>query len=114
MSLGVTGTLEHVKSSVARSGGIVLRWSGGCGAGGETRVRSPVATHLLTSLNLPVSSLAPNSDWIPVILAAEDGLEARAGCPSLQRDRRNVALFHAIEKCYLMRFVFTYIHHLCD
>ena len=30
------------------------------------------------------------------------------------RDRRNVALFHAIEKCYLMRFVFTYIHHLCD
>ena len=29
-------------------------------------------------------------------------------------DRRNVALFHAIEKCYFMRFVFTYIHHLCD
>ena len=30
------------------------------------------------------------------------------------RDRRNVALFHAIEKCYFMRCVFTYIHHLCD
>ena len=30
------------------------------------------------------------------------------------RDWRNVALFHAIEKCYFMRFVFTYIHHLCD
>ena len=32
----------------------------------ETRVRSPVATHLLTSLNLPVSSLATDSNWIPV------------------------------------------------
>ena len=32
----------------------------------ETRVRSPVATHLLTSLNLPVSSLALDSNWIPV------------------------------------------------
>ena len=32
----------------------------------ETRVRFPVATHLLTSLNLPVSSLAPDSNWIPV------------------------------------------------
>ena len=31
----VTGTLKHVKSSVARSGGIVLRWSSGCGAGGQ-------------------------------------------------------------------------------
>ena len=30
----VTGTLKHVKSSVARTGGIVLRWSGGYGAGG--------------------------------------------------------------------------------
>ena len=29
-----TGTLKHVKSSVARSGGIVLRWSSGYGAGG--------------------------------------------------------------------------------
>ena len=29
-------------------------------------------------------------------------------------DRCKVALFHAIEKCYFMRFVFTYIHHLCD
>ena len=29
-------------------------------------------------------------------------------------DRRNVALLHAIEKCYFMRFVFTYMHHLCD
>ena len=28
----VTGTLKHVKSSVARSGGIVLRWSS---AGGQ-------------------------------------------------------------------------------
>ena len=32
----------------------------------ETRVGSPVATHLLTYLNLPVSSLAPDSNWIPV------------------------------------------------
>ena len=30
----VTGTLKHVKSSVARSGGIVLRRSSGYGAGG--------------------------------------------------------------------------------
>ena len=30
----VTGTLKHVKSFVARSGGIVLRWSSGYGAGG--------------------------------------------------------------------------------
>ena len=51
----------------------------------ETRVRSPVATHLLTSLNLPVSSLAPDSNWIPVTLVAEDGLEARAGCRALGR-----------------------------
>ena len=29
-----TGTLKHVKSSVARSGGIVLQWSSGYGAGG--------------------------------------------------------------------------------
>ena len=51
----------------------------------ETRVRSLVATHLLTSLNLPVSSLAPDSNWIPVTLVAEDGLEARAGCRALGR-----------------------------
>ena len=51
----------------------------------ETRVRSPVATHLLTSLNLSVSSLAPDSNWIPVTLVAEDGLEARAGCRALGR-----------------------------
>ena len=31
----VTGTLKHVKSSVARSGGIVLWWSSGYGAGGQ-------------------------------------------------------------------------------
>ena len=31
----VTGTLKHVKSSVARSGGIVLRLSSGYGAGGH-------------------------------------------------------------------------------
>ena len=31
----VTGTLKHVKSSVARSGDIVLRWSSGYGAGGQ-------------------------------------------------------------------------------
>ena len=30
----VTGTLKHVQSSVARTGGIVLRWSSGYGAGG--------------------------------------------------------------------------------
>ena len=30
------------------------------------RVRSPVATHLLTSLNFPVSSMAPDSNRIPV------------------------------------------------
>ena len=30
----VTGTLKHVRSSVARTGGIVLRWSSGYGAGG--------------------------------------------------------------------------------
>ena len=30
----VTGTLKHVKSSVARSGGIMLWWSNGYGAGG--------------------------------------------------------------------------------
>ena len=31
----VTGTLKHVKSSVARSGGIVLRWSCDYGAGSQ-------------------------------------------------------------------------------
>ena len=51
----------------------------------ETRVRSRVATHLLTSLNLPVSSLAPDSSWIPATLVADDGLEARAGCRALGR-----------------------------
>ena len=51
----------------------------------ETRVRSSVATHLLTSLNLPVSSLAPDSNRIPITLVAEDGLEARAGCRALGR-----------------------------
>ena len=53
----------------------------------QTRVRSSIATHLLTSLNLPVSSLAPDSNWIPVTLVAcaEDGLEARAGCRALGR-----------------------------
>ena len=35
----VTGTLKHVKSSVARSGGIVLRWSSGYGAGGQWVLR---------------------------------------------------------------------------
>ena len=30
----VTGTLKRVKSSAARSGGIVPRWSSGYGAGG--------------------------------------------------------------------------------
>ena len=30
----VAGTLKHVKSSVARSGGIVLWWSSGYGGGG--------------------------------------------------------------------------------
>ena len=30
----VTGTLKHIKSSVARCGGIVLWWSSGYGAGG--------------------------------------------------------------------------------
>ena len=29
-------------------------------------------------------------------------------------DGRKVALVHAIEMCYFMRFVFIYIHHLCD
>ena len=51
----VTGTLKHVKSSVARS------------------------------LNLPVSSPAPDSNWHPVTLVAEDGLEARAGSRALGR-----------------------------
>ena len=55
---GVTGTLEHVKSSVARTGGMAQE--------AETQVRSSVVTHLLTSLNLPVSSLAPDSTWNPV------------------------------------------------
>ena len=32
----------------------------------ETRVRSSVATHLLTSLNLPTSSLVPDSNRNPV------------------------------------------------
>ena len=55
----VTGTpkSKHVKSSVERSGGIVPAHA--CGGlavmAQEARVRSPVATHLLTSLNLPVS-----------------------------------------------------------
>ena len=31
----VTGTLKHIESSVAQSGGIVLRWSSGYGAGGQ-------------------------------------------------------------------------------
>ena len=30
----VTGTLKHVKSCVARAGGIVPRWFSGYGAGG--------------------------------------------------------------------------------
>ena len=65
----VTGTLKNVKSSVAWSGGVVLRWSSGYGTKRlipETRVRSPFATHLLPSLNLPVSYLAPDFNWIPV------------------------------------------------
>ena len=33
-TVSVTGTLKHVKSSVARAGGIVLRWSNGYGTGG--------------------------------------------------------------------------------
>ena len=66
----VTGTLKHVKNSVARTGGIELRWSSGLIP--ETRVRSSVATHLLTSLNLPVSSLAPDSNWIPVTQAVQE------------------------------------------
>ena len=80
--LSVTGTLKHVKSSVAPSGGIVLRWSSGYGAGGQflrPGVRSPVATHFLTSLNRPVSSLAPDSNWISVtqaLVSATSDLEA--------------------------------------
>ena len=31
----VTGTMKHVKSSVARTGSIVLRWSSGYGTGGQ-------------------------------------------------------------------------------
>ena len=34
----------------------------------ETRVRFPVAAHLLTPLNLPVSSLAPDSTSNPVTI----------------------------------------------
>ena len=36
----------------------------------ETRVRSPVATHLSTSMNPPVSSLAPDFNSIPVTAIA--------------------------------------------
>ena len=35
ITIAVTGTLKHLKSSVARSGGIMLRWSHGYGAGGQ-------------------------------------------------------------------------------
>ena len=58
----VTGTLKNVKSSVARSGGIVLRWSSGYGAGGQFLGPGfdPQSRHIfwrpLASLNLPVSS----------------------------------------------------------
>ena len=41
-------------------------------------------------------------------------MELRTIMITTSRERRNVALFHAIEKCHFMRFVFTYIHHLCD
>ena len=78
----VTGTLKHVKSSVVRSGGIVLRWSSCYSIWRrrlipETRVRSPVATYLLTSLNLPVSYVAPESNWIPVYTISAD----QSKCP---------------------------------
>ena len=33
LTKSVTGTWKHVKSCVARTGGIVLRWSSGYGAG---------------------------------------------------------------------------------
>ena len=70
----VTGTLKHVKSSVAQSGGIVLRLSyiSRRRLIPETRVRSPVATYLLTFLNLPVSSLAPDSNSNPVTLPTSE------------------------------------------
>ena len=51
----------------------------------ETRVRFPVATHLLTSLNLLVFSLAPDSNSNPATLVAEDGLEDRVGRQALRR-----------------------------
>ena len=78
----VTGTLKHVKSSVARLGAwyraaVVLRlWRRRLVP--ETRVRSPVATHILTSLNLPVSSLAPDSNWIPVTQCLQNRNNGRA------------------------------------
>ena len=61
----------------------MVRWSSGYGACRrpipETRVRSLVVTDLLTSLNLPVSSVAPDSNWNPVTLVAEDGSRGRFG-----------------------------------
>ena len=47
-------------------------------------------------------------------LSTKYTVKLRVGSISKTGDRRNVALFHAIEKCYFMRFVFTYIHYLCD
>ena len=65
----VTGTLKHVKKLC-----VAVRWYRDAVVKRswrrrlilETWVRSPVATHLLTFLNLPVSSLAPDSTWNPV------------------------------------------------
>ena len=52
----------------------------------ETQAQSPVATHLSTSLNLPVSSLAPDSNWIPITVSK---LESRqSGCGSLSSSFR--------------------------
>ena len=84
----VTGTPKHVKSSVARSSDLVLRWSGGYGAEGyflRPGFDSPVATQFLQFLNLPVSSLVPETNWNPDTLVAEDGLEARVGHRALGR-----------------------------
>ena len=47
----------------------------------------------------------------PISKEEADACRARLVDIAEVRDRRKVALFHAIEKCYFMRFVFTYIHH---
>ena len=86
----VTGTLKHVKKlcdAVQWFRAVVVYRLWRRRLIPEARVRSPVATHLLTSLNLLVSSLAPDFNWNPVT-GPVIGLGTRAKAPAVgKRDR---------------------------